>query len=77
MHLDVRATVPEEDRRKSAGRTLADLILARYGEGEKAFTDFAEACDDADARVGADPCDRPFDEPAGCVAPFSSPSTSR
>ena len=56
---------------------LAGLILARYGEGEKAFTDFAEACDDADARVGADARERPSDEPAGCVgAPFS-PSTSR
>jgi hypothetical protein len=65
---------PCQDRCRRTANALAGLILARYGEGEQAFIDFAEACDDADARVGADPCDRPV----GGVAPFSSaPSTSR
>ena len=67
----------QEDPCRRTANALAGLILLRYGEGERTFTDFAEACDDADARVGADAGERPFDEPAGCVAPFSSPWPSR
>src|SRR5918993_139772 len=61
----------QEDRCRRAANALAGLILLRYGEDERGFTDGAEACDDANAR------ERPSDEPAGCGgAPFS-PSTSR
>ena len=67
----------QEDRCRRPANALAALILLRYGEGERTFTDFAEACDDADGRVGADARERPSDEPAGCVAPCSSLSTSR
>ena len=47
-----------EDRCQSAGRTPADLILFRPGEGKRSFTAGTDACDGG---VGA--CEWPFDVP--------------
>src|ERR671913_315584 len=59
----------QEDRCRRAANALAGLILLRYGEDERGFTDGAEACDDANAR------ERPSDEPAGCGGARLSPSS--
>ena len=76
-HVSTLGRPCQEDRGRRAANALAGLILLRYGEGEGSFTDGEEACDDADARVSAEAGERPSDEPAGCVAPSSSPRTSR